>query len=205
MATSPNELYSWDITYLMSTVRGQYFYLYLFLDVFSRKIVGAEVHAHESAETSSKLLAKICKVEGVEKGRLTLHADNGGPMKGATILLTMQWLGVMPSFSRPSVSNDNPYSEANFRTLKFCPMYPKKPFESIEAAQAWVEKFVIWYNTVHLHSGIRFVTPESRHNGQAAELLQNREAVYAKAKTTNPSRWSGRTRNWSRIDHVKLN
>jgi putative transposase len=205
MATGPNELYSWDITYLMSMVRGQYFYLYLFLDIFSRKIVGAEVHERESADTSSRLLTKICKSERVEKGKLTLHADNGGPMKGSTILVTMQWLGVMPSFSRPSVSNDNPYSESNFRTLKYCPMYPKKPFESIEVARAWVERFVLWYNTVHLHSGIKFVTPQSRHEGQDIEMLQKRELVYAKAQAANPSRWSGTTRNWSRIESVKLN
>lgn len=142
-ATKPNQLYSWDITYLRSSIRGQYFYLYLFLDIFSRKVVGWEVHDCESMELSSKLLEKICLEENIDKNQLHLHSDNGGPMKGATMLVTMQWLGVVPSFSRPSVSNDNPFSESIFKTLKYCPQYPSKPFENIEAARAWVSEFVI--------------------------------------------------------------
>ena len=204
-ATKPNELYSWDITYLMTQVRGLYFYLYLFLDIFSRKIVGFEVHDRESTEYSSQLLVKICESEGIKKHQLTTHADNGGPMKGATMLATMQHLGVMPSFSRPSVSDDNPYSEAMFKTLKYCPQYPTKPFATIEAARAWVKSFVDWYNNVHLHSGINFVTPQSRHDGLDKEVLLKRENVYAQAKDKNPSRWSGETRNWKRIESVKLN
>ena len=156
MAIRPNQIYSWDITYLLSAIRGQYYYLYLFLDIFSRKIVGAEVYEHESAELSSRLLVNICKSEGVNPDQITLHSDNGGPMKGATMLVTLQKLGVMPSFSRPSVSNDNPYSESMFKTLKYCPQFPTKPFESIEAAREWVKAFVIWYNTEQLHSGINF-------------------------------------------------
>lgn len=204
-ATKPNELYSWDITYLLSGVRGQYFYLYLFLDIFSRKIVGWRVHDRESADFSSVLLTEICKREGIDESQLCLHSDNGGPMKGATMLVTMQRLGIMPSFSRPSVSNDNPYSESNFKTMKYCPMFPTKPFESIEAATAWVESFVAWYNNRHLHSAIRFVTPESRHCGTDVAILEKRVSVYEIAKNKNPSRWSKQTRNWSRIDIVKLN
>ena len=204
-ATAPRQLFSWDITYLLSQVRGQYFYLYLFLDIFSRKIVGAEVHAAESMEHSSRLLKLICAREGIKDGELTVHADNGGPMKGATMLVTMQWLGVVPSFSRPSVSNDNPFSESMFRTLKFCPIYPTKPFENIEAARAWVIRFVEWYNNEHLHSGISFTTPASRHEGKDTEILKQREVVYASAQKKNPNRWSKATRNWSRIESVKLN
>lgn len=204
-ATKPNELYSWDITFLLSLIRGKYFYLYLFMDIFSRKIVGAEVHERESAELASQLIAKICENENVKPNQVTLHADNGGSMKGATMLVTLQRLGVVPSFSRPSVSDDNPYSESMFRTLKYCPQYPTKPFEDLKAAKGWVEKFVIWYNTKHLHSGIKFVTAESRHNGTDKHILFNRENVYAQAKEKNPNRWSGKTRNWRRIESVKLN
>ena len=163
--TAPLQLLSWDITYLMSEIRGQYFYLYLFLDVFSRKAVGGEVHDRESMEYSSLLIDKICKTEGIEKNQISVHADNGGPMKGATMLATMQRLGIMPSFSRPSVSNDNPFSESLFKTLKYCPFYPTKPFASLEAARAWVIVFIDWYNNVHLHSSISFTTPASRHDG----------------------------------------
>lgn len=205
VAIRPNQIYSWDISYLLSAIRGQYFYLYLFLDIFSRKIVGAEVYENESAELSSQMLVKVCASEGVHADQVTLHSDNGGPMKGATMLVTMQRLGVMPSFSRPSVSNDNPYSESMFKTLKYCPQFPSKPFESIEAARAWVKEFVIWYNTVQFHSGINFVTPESRHAGDDVAILSRREKVYADAKTKNPERWSGATRNWKPIQEVKLN
>ncbi|MBK7961773.1 MAG: transposase [Bdellovibrionales bacterium] len=132
------------------------------MDLFSRKIVGWEVHENESMELSSRPLQRICLTEGIDKGQLHVHSDNGGPMKGATMLVTMQWLGVVPSFSRPSVSNDNPFSASLFKTLKYCPEYPSKPFDGIEKARAWVEKFVSWYNTQHL-SGINFVTPESKH------------------------------------------
>lgn len=205
LATRPNQIYSWDITYLLSAIRGQYYYLYLFLDIFSRKIVGAEVYKTESAELSSHLLVGICESEGVSRDQITLHSDNGGPMKGATMLVTMQKLGVIPSFSRPSVSNDNPYSESLFKTLKYCPQFPTKPFESIEAARDWVKAFVMWYNTEQLHSGINFVTPASKHTGVDVEILSQRENVYAEAKTKNPARWSGKTRNWKPIQEVKLN
>lgn len=204
-ATRPNQIYSWDITYLPSVVRGQYFYLYLFLDIFSRKVVGWEVHAVESMELSSKLLEKICLEERIDKNQLHVHSDNGGPMKGATMLVTMQWLGVVPSFSRPSVSNDNPFSESMFRTLKYCPQYPSKPFENLEAAREWVRTFGLWYNTEHLHSGINFVTPESKHKGEDIEILKSRNIIYINARDKNPNRWSRETRDWSPIECVKLN
>lgn len=204
-ATAPCQLFSWDITYLRSQIAGQFFYLYLFLDVFSRKIVGWEVHDCESAEHSSRLLAKLCLAEGVQKNQIAVHADNGGPMKGATMLVTMQRLGVMPSFSRPSVSNDNPFSESVFKTLKYCPQYPSKPFATIENAQSWVSEFVTWYNTVHLHSAIGFTTPESRHLGDDTEILAKRDLVYLEAKQRNPNRWSGETRSWKKVERVRLN
>lgn len=204
-ATAPNQVYSWDITYLLSAIRGQYFYLYMYIDIFSRKIIGWEVHDRESAELSSALLVKICEEENIDKGQITSHSDNGGPMKGATMIVTMQSLGVMPSFSRPSVSNDNPFSESAFKTLKYCPQYPSKPFESIEAATTWVKEFVTWYNTQHLHSGICFVTPADRHEGKDEEILMKRKSVYEKAKQQHPNRWSKEIRKWEKVEIVKLN
>jgi transposase InsO family protein len=153
VARGPNQVYSWDITFLRSTVSGMFFYLYLFMDVYSRKIVGFEVHEEQSSDLSADMLRKICISEGVGPNRVVLHADNGGPMKGATMLATMQRLGVVPSFSRPSVSDDNPFSEALFKTLKYCPQFPSRPFEPPEEAREWVRNFVRWYNEEHMHSG----------------------------------------------------
>jgi putative transposase len=205
VVTAPRTLFSWDITYVPSSIRGQYYYLYLFMDVFSRKAVGAEVHAEESMAHSSQLLETICREEGIEPHQVSVHADNGGAMKGSTMLATMQRLGVMPSFSRPSVSNDNPFSESLFRTVKYCPLYPTRPFASLDAARAWVAIFVPWYNDEHLHSGIRFTTPASRHTGTDTAILHHRDRVYHAAQRTHPSRWSGATRNWTKIARVTLN
>lgn len=205
VALGPNEIYSWDITYLRSDVAGKFFYLYMFMDIYSRKIVGHEVYEVESMELSASLIERICECEGIKKDQLVLHSDNGGAMKGATMLATLQRLGVVPSFSRPRVSDDNPFSEALFKTLKFCPAFPSKPFASIEAANTWVEKFVYWYNNIHLHSGIKFVTPASRHAMKDGAILENRKKVYEEAKLKNPSRWRGKTRNWEKVDKVFLN
>ena len=205
LATGRNQVWSWDITYLPSVVRGRFFYLYMVMDVWSRKIVGWEVHGYESMDLSSRMISRICTEMGIDEKQLRLHADNGGPMKGATMLATLQNLGVVPSFSRPSVSNDNPFSEALFRTLKYCPEYPGKPFENIDAAYDWVFVFVPWYNTEHLHSGIRFVTPDDRHFGREEEILNRRKSVYDKARRKNPERWSGETRNWNPVNTVVLN
>lgn len=204
-AHAPRQLFSWDITYLQSTVKGKYFYLYLFLDVFSRKIVGWRVHADESSAHASSLLTDICHREGVEKNCVSLHSDNGSPMKGATMLVTMQQLGVIPSFSRPSVSNDNPFSEALFKTLKYCPQYPSQPFATLNNAQRWVEEFVHWYNTQHLHSAISFTTPASRHSGEDQAILAKRTDVYEAARHKYPQRWSGKIRSWKKISSVRLN
>ncbi len=205
IAARPNQIWSWDITYLVSSVKGRYFYLYLIMDVYSRYIVGWTVEETESMELSANLMARTCQSEQIEPGDLTLHSDNGGPMKGATMLATLQKLSVVPSFSRPSVSDDNPFSESLFRTLKYCPAYPEKPFDDLRAAIDWVEKFVSWYNTEHLHSGIKFVTPQARHRCQDEKILVNRTAVYEAARAANPRRWSKQTRNWSPITEVRLN
>ena len=204
-ATAPNQLYSWDITYLPSVIRGQFFYLYLFLDIFSRMIVGWQVYEEESSALAGEVLRDLCHREGIEPKQLVLHSDNGSPMKGATMLATLQQLGVMPSFSRPAVSNDNPYSESLFKTLKYRPKYPLKPFANVTEARQWVTGLVKWYNHEHRHSAIQFVTPAQRHAGLDEKLLDNRKAVYEAARAQRPQRWSGSTRNWQRIQAVHLN
>lgn len=205
-ATGPNQVWSWDITYLASTVRGKFFYLYLFMDIYSRKIVGWEVYERESAENAATVLQKTRLREGVPHSRkLVLHSDNGSPMKGATMLATMQKIGVMPSFSRPSVSNDNPFSESLFKTMKYGPHFPQKPFSSVEDARGWVASFALWYNFSHRHSGLKFVTPVQRHTGQDKEILKKRSAVYELAKSKNPERWSQDIRDWSHDEVMVLN
>ena len=197
-------MWSWDITWLPSPIRGAFFYLYLVEDVWSRKVVGWAVHEREGHELAAELVARICLEDQVDASGLVLHSDNGGPMKGATMLATLRGLGILPSFNRPGVSDDNPFSEALFRTLKYCPSYPSKPFASLDAARTWVAGFVHWYNTEHLHSGIRFVTPSARHQGDDLKLLAHRDRLYQRARRRRPQRWSGRTRNWSHVATVVL-
>lgn len=201
-ASGPCQVWSWDITYLRSPVKGLHYYLYLVQDVWSRAIVGWAVHEAESAEHAAELMEKISAT--METAGVDLHADNGGPMKGATMLATLQRLGVMPSFSRPGVSNDNPFSESLFKTLKYRAGYPDY-FASIEHAQEWVTSFVDWYNNVHLHSGIKFVTPMQRHRGEDVAILERRTLTYQKAREKNPIRWGGGIRNWTRQGEVLLN
>ena len=193
VATGPCQVWSWDITYLKTSVNGLFFYLYMIVDVWSRKIIAAQVFLDKSMD------------HGVQPEELVLHSDNGGPMKGATMLATLHNLGIIPSFSRPSVSNDNPYSESLFRTMKYRPEYPSKPFESIDQAQSWVDGFVFWYNTQHLHSSIRYVTPDDRHFGREDHILVNRRKVYEKARRRHPNRWSRNLRNWNPVQQVWLN
>lgn len=204
-ATKPNQIWVWDISWLPSAVRGQFYYWYMVKDVFSRKVVASEVHLTESSALAAELLKRGTLKEGIFGESIILHSDNGSPMKGSTMLATMQSLGVMPSFSRPRVSNDNAYAETLFRTAKYCPMWPSKPFESLEDARQWVDRFVHWYNEEHRHSGIGFVTPEERHRGEAEELLQRRHRVYTAAKARHPHRWTGKTRNWTVENEVFLN
>jgi transposase InsO family protein len=204
-ATGPNQVWCWDITYLYSPIAGQFYYLYLFLDIWSRKVVGWAVLEEESNEEAARLFRDTCRDNDLDPNGLVLHSDNGGPMKGATMLATLQKLGVVTSFSRPQVSDDNPYAEAIFRTAKYRPGYPDGPFASPEAAREWVEQFVSWYNNDHQHSGIRFVTPAQRHAGLDVEILAHREAVYTRARGEHPERWTGKTRNWEPIETVRLN
>jgi putative transposase len=204
-ANGPNQVWSWDITWLQTTVRGRYFYLYLVMDVWSRRIVGWAVQEQESADHAAELICRICDESGVDPKGLVLHSDNGKPMRGATMIATLQWLGVVPSFSRPHVSDDNPYSEALFRTLKHTPAYPRMPFATIEQARAWVARFVAWYNAEHRHSGIRYVTPDERHFGQEKTILDARRAVYERARRKHPARWARGIRDWTPVGTVVLN
>ncbi len=204
-ASAANQLWSWDITYLATTIKGLFFYLYLIMDVYSRKIVGWEVFETESTEQAALVFRKTHLREGICAQSLVLHSDNGSPMKGATMLSTLQRLGVMPSFSRPSVSDDNPFSEALFKTLKYHPGFPDKPFDSLQEAREWVIGFQRWYNEVHRHSGLKFVTPAQRHRGEDGAILKQRHVLYEAAKARNPERWSGPSRNWEPEKTVYLN
>ncbi len=204
-ATVVNQVFTWDITYLPTTIKGQYFYLYVFVDIFSRFIVGAQVFECESADWAALMIKDICERHDVSEGQVHLHSDNGSPMKGQTMLAMMHELGVIASRSRPSVSNDNPYSESLFATLKHRPLMPVKPFESIDQARQWAIGLVDWYNQEHRHSAIRFVTPQQRHLGQDLQLLEKRSEIYAQARAQNPQRWSKNTRDWSRVTEVHLN
>jgi transposase InsO family protein len=205
MATGPNQVWSWDITYLRTPVRGVFVFLYLIMDIWSRRIVGWAIHREQRDDPAATLFEATCARRPLDPQGLVLHADNGGPMKGATMVSTLERLGVVPSFNRPGVSNDNPFSEALFRTLKYCPVYPTHPFADATAARQWVTTFVHWYNHVHHHSAIRFVTPDARHAGRDIALLACRDALYACARARHPARWSGHTRNWAPIRTVRLN
>lgn len=203
VATGPRQVWSWDITYLRTDVRGVFYYLYLVLDVWSRKAVGWRVEDAECTELASAMLETTVATEASRPH--VLHADNGTAMKGATLKATLERLGILASYSRPRVSDDNPFSEAHFRTLKYCSRYPSKPFASLDEARVWVESFVRWYNTEHLHSGIGFVTPDDRHEGRHVGRLARRRKVYLAARALHPERWSGAVRAWDSPCIVTLN
>jgi len=204
-ADQPGQVWSWDITWLPGPVKGLFFYLYLILDLYSRKIVGWEIFEQESGEHAATVVHRAVVADGRLLQPLVLHADNGSPMKGATLRATLERLGIVASYSRPRVSNDNPFSEALFRTCKYRPTYPAQGFATLEAARTWVLAFVRWYNDEHRHSGIRFVTPTARHAGQDAALLAARHSVYEQARRRHPARWSRQTRNWTPMGTVWLN
>ena len=204
-ADGPNQVWCWDITWLPSTVRGRYFYWYMAKDIYSRKLVVNEVHETQTAEHASELIRRGCLREQTAGKPLVLHSDNGSAMKGSTMLTTMALLGVEPSYSRPRVSNDNAYAEALFRTAKYCPMWPDRPFDTLEQARAWVLQFVRWYNEEHLHSALKYVTPGQRHRGLDKDLLASRRQLYERARERSPQRWSAGLRDWRLADAVYLN
>lgn len=204
VARAPGQVFVWDVTYLRAEVRGTFYYLYLFVDLFSRKVVGWTVENEQNDTHAARVLSATFDAEG-RPPDLFVHADNGSAQKGATMLATMQRLGIAKSFSRPRVSDDNAYAEAMFRILKYVPWYPDRPFRSLDEARAWVKRFVHWYNHDHKHGSLRFVTPAQRHVGDDAALLAARHDVYQRARASSPRRWSGATRNWSRPGPVALN
>ncbi|MBM7558181.1 IS3 family transposase [Halanaerobacter jeridensis] len=197
IATGPNQVWTWDITWLNAFIKGKFFKLYLITDMYSRLIVSHEVWETEKAEYSQRLIKKATLSEGIAKkdNPLILHSDNGSPMKAATFMATLEKLGIQSSFSRPRVSNDNPYSESLFKTMKYRPVYPNKGFENLIQAREWVSKFVHWYNHIHLHSGLNFITPYQRHHGLDIDIMEKRIETYKKAKEAHPERWSGEIRD----------
>ena len=204
-ATGPNQLWSWDVTFLGSPTRGIYYYLYMIMDIWSRKIVGYEVYKSETGELAAQLFARTVLAEGCRGQGVVLHADNGAPQRSSTLRVKLEELGLRTSYSRPRVSNDNAFSESLFRTTKYRHDFPRNGFETVEDARVWVLGFVRWYNTEHRHSAIKFVTPVQRHEGQDVEILANRQRLYKQAKERNPHRWSGEARNWEKPAAVWLN
>ena len=206
-ATGPNQVWMWDITYLNGPIKGQFYYLYLISDLFSRDIVGWEVWETEDAAHASELIKRTClKQHRLSTEPLVLHSDNGSPMKGATMLETLYRLGITPSNSRPRVSNDNAYAESIFKTLKYRPNYQPKGFASLSEARTWVAGFVRWYRYEHHHSGIKYLKPSDCHSGHGIEILSKRHELYELAKEQHPERWNNRaTRDWTMPNAVYLN
>lgn len=206
-AEKPGQVWTWDITYLGGPIKGKHYYLYMILDMYSRKIVGWEIWEEESAAHASELIRRAYVGEKIvlNDTPLVLHSDNGSPMKGATMLETLYNLGIVPSRSRPRVSNDNPYSESLFKTLKYRPNYQPKGFSTISEARLWVSQFVKWYNLEHKHSGLKFISPNERHLGLDQEIFEQRTKVYEEAKKKHPERWARPIRNWELASEVWLN
>ena len=192
IATAACAVWCWDMTYLPASVIGLWFHLYLILDLYSRKIVGWEVHDSDDAEHAAHLVRRTALAEGIAalSTKPVLHGDNGSTLKATTVLAMLHWLGVKPSYSRPRVSDDNAYAESLFRTAKYRPEFPTKGFADLEEARAWAAGFVQWYNVEHRHSGIRYVSPAQRHAGEDHAILAARHALYTKARERNPARWS---------------
>jgi transposase InsO family protein len=207
IATMPRQVWCWDMTYLPATVVGRWFHLYLILDLYSRKIVGWEVHDSDDSDHAVRLVRRTALSEriAVLEHKPVLHGDNGATLKATTVLAMLNWLGVEPSYSRPRVSDDNAFAESVFRTAKYRPEFPSKGFQDLDSARAWAKSFVHWYNVEHRHSGIKYVSPQQRHMGQDHAILAARHALYLKARERNPARWSGSTRNWSPVGPVSLN
>jgi putative transposase len=207
IATAPNQVWCWDMTYLPAVVMGRWFYLYLILDLFSRKIVGWEVHETDDSHHAANVVRRTALAEKIAlmDNKPKLHGDNGATLKAMTVLSMLHWLSIEPSYSRPRVSDDNAYVESLFRTAKYRPEFPAKGFASLEVTRRWADQFVHWYNYEHKHSGIGYVSPAQKHCGQDIAILAARDVVYAEAKRLNPSRWSGATRDWTPIEVVTLN
>jgi len=205
-ATGIHQVLAWDITLLPGPVQGQFYYLYMVLDVWSRRILGVEVHERESGELAKHFFDRVCRDEGISPGSATiLHSDNGAPMRSSTLAAKLVELGIERSFSRPRVSNDNAYAESLFRTMKYHHSYPLRRFRDLLSVRAWADGFVHWYNTEHRHSGIQHVTPDQRHYGEAEAICRTRQETYEEAREQHPRRWSRRPRDWSQPRVVQIN
>lgn len=207
IACAPGQVWCWDMTYLPAQVTGRWFHLYLILDLYSRKIVGAEVHDRDDSDHAVHLVRRTALAEGIatRDAKPVLHGDNGSTLKATTVLAMLNWLGIKPSYSRPRVSDDNAYAESLFRTAKYRLEFPTQGFADLAEARAWAAEFVHWYNVDHRHSGIGYVSPAQRHDGSDRAILEARHALYLQAKQRHPARWSGSTRDWSHVGAVTLN
>ena len=188
LATAPNQLWSWDITKLLGPSKWTYYYLYVILDVYSRYVVGWMIAERESAALAEALISQTCLRQGIQRGQLTIHADRGSAMTSKPVALLLADLGVTKTHSRPHVSNDNPYSEAQFKTLKYRPDYPSR-FGSQQDARAWANRFFDWYNHEHHHTGLALLTPANVHFHRAQVVLQKRQVVLHAAYTRTPERF----------------
>jgi len=188
LATRPNQVWSWDITQLLGPVKWTYYYLYVLLDIFSRYVVGWLIADRESGTLAELLIAEACAKQQIARDQLTIHADNGGPMIAKPVTLLMTDLGVSPSHSRPHVSNDNPFSEAQFKTMKYQPDYPDR-FGSLVDARTWAQTFFPWYNDEHHHGGIGYMTPTALHYGEASRLFAERQQTLNLAYAAHPERF----------------
>ena len=188
LATAPNQVWSWDITKLLGPVKWSYFYLYVILDIFSRYVVGWMIAPAESAALAETLIRETCEKQNIEKGRLTIHADRGSSMRSKPVAFLLADLGVTKTHSRPHTSDDNPYSEAQFKTLKYRPNFPER-FGCIEDARSFCQDFFPWYNQEHRHTGIGLLTPEALHYGLAEEVRAARAAVLQAAYEAHPERF----------------
>jgi putative transposase len=189
LATGPNQVWSWDITKLLGPVKWTYFYLYVILDIFSRYVVGWMVAPRETAELAKRLIGDTCLKQRIVAGDLTIHADRGTSMTSKPVALMLADLGVTKTHSRPHVSDDNPYSESQFKTLKYRPEFPDR-FGSIEDSRAFCQRFFPWYNHEHHHSGIALLTPEMLHYGMAVQVIKQRQKVLDQAYVRNPERFT---------------
>ena len=188
LATGPNQLWSWDITKLKGPAKWTYYYLYTILDVFSRYVPGWLIAECESATLAKQLIAESCTKQGIEPDQLTLHADRGSAMRSKTVAQLLADLGVTKTHSRPYVSNDNPYSESQFKTMKYRPDFPER-FGAIQDSRAWARPFFHWYNHEHHHSGLGLLTPATVHYGQAQAVIEQRRKVLLAAYTAHPERF----------------
>ena len=205
-ATGIHQVLAWDITLLPGPVRGQFYYLYMVMDVWSRRILGVEVHDRECSELAKHFFERVCRDEGISSNAApVLHSDNGAPMRSTTLAAKLAELGIKRSFSRPRVSNDNAYAESWFRTMKYHQSYPLRRFRELLSVRAWVDGFVDWYNAEHRHSGINYVTPNQRHYGEAKAICKARQQTYEQARQQHPRRWASSPRDWSQPTIVRVN